>query len=77
MSIKAGLTMRYKMDNVPVNEGYEYDVNIVSVGRKGDGVALINNFVILVKGALVNRSYRIRITKIENTFAFADVVRAL
>src|SRR6266536_1624105 len=35
---------------VPVEEGQEIDVTIDSVGRRGDGIARFNNFVIFVPG---------------------------
>src|SRR5207247_10031882 len=35
---------------VPVEEGQEVDVTVDSVGRRGDGIARFNNFVIFVPG---------------------------
>src|SRR5579875_1520666 len=35
----------------PVKAGEEYDVEITEIGRRGDGIAKIQGFIILVAGA--------------------------
>lgn len=62
------------MTDVPVNEGDYHDVNIIALGRKGDGIARVQGFVVLVRNALVNHSYRIRITKVCEKFAFGEII---
>ena len=49
------------------------DVKIESVGERGDGVTRINNFVIFVKGAEIDCTYDIKIKKVFNKYAFAEL----
>lgn len=59
---------------IPVKEGEEYDVEIVSVGGQGDGVAKIEGLTIFVPGASRGDKVRIRIKKLLKTYAFAEVI---
>ncbi len=58
----------------PVNVGEEYDVEIESVGEKGDGIAKINNFVTFVPGVQKGDKVRIKIKSVGRRFAFAEKV---
>ncbi|HEX4919709.1 MAG TPA: TRAM domain-containing protein [Candidatus Bathyarchaeia archaeon] len=60
---------------VPVEEGQEIDVTVESVGRRGDGIARFNNFVIFVPGTNAGEKVKIRITGIRNNFATGEVVQ--
>ena len=57
----------------PVRVGEEVDVTIEAVGAKGDGIAKKEGFVIFVPNASKGDSVRIRITKVLNNMAFAEV----
>src|SRR6266446_5060288 len=59
---------------VPVEEGQEIDVTIDSVGRRGDGIARFNNFVIFVPGTYTGDKVKVRITGVRNNFATGEVV---
>src|SRR5947208_2422557 len=59
---------------VPVEEGQEIDVMIDSVGRRGDGIARFNNFVIFVPGTNTGDKVKVRITGVRNNFATGEVV---
>src|SRR6266699_1132294 len=59
---------------VPVEEGQEIDVTIDSVGRRGDGIARFNNFVIFVPGTNTGDKVKVRITGVRNNFATGEVV---
>ncbi len=58
-----------------VVEGGVYDVVIQSVGRRGDGIARIDKFVIYVKGvSKKGTKVKVKIDKINGTNAFGHVV---
>ncbi|MEM3589879.1 MAG: TRAM domain-containing protein [Candidatus Bathyarchaeia archaeon] len=59
----------------PVKEGEEYDVTIEAVGKRGDGIAKVENFVIFVPGTREGDRVRVRITGLGRNFATATVVR--
>ncbi|HZY94871.1 MAG TPA: TRAM domain-containing protein [Candidatus Bathyarchaeia archaeon] len=58
----------------PVEEGQEVDVKIESVGRRGDGIARVNNFVIFVPNTNEGEQVKVRITAVRNSFATGEVV---
>lgn len=59
----------------PVGEGKTYDVKIQDVGREGDGIARIENFVIFVPGTKVGDQVKIKVTKVLRRVAFAETVK--
>src|SRR3989442_13725394 len=59
----------------PVEEGQEVDVTIDSVGKRGDGIARINNFVVFVPGTNQGDQVKLRITSVRGTFAPAERVK--
>src|SRR6266849_10794042 len=59
---------------VPVQEGQELDVTIDSVGRRGDGIARMNNFVIFIPGTNAGDKVKVKITMVRDTFATGEVV---
>ena len=50
------------------------DVTIDSVGRRGDGIARINNFVIFIPGTNAGDKVKIKIITVRDTFATGEVV---
>jgi predicted RNA-binding protein with TRAM domain len=58
----------------PVETGKEYDVQIAEISRQGDGIARIQGFVIFVKGGKVGQKTKIKVTKVGDRFASAEVV---
>jgi predicted RNA-binding protein with TRAM domain len=58
----------------PINEGDILDVKIESTGAKGDGIAKINNFVIIVPNVQEGDEVKVKITRVLNKMAFAEVV---
>ncbi len=57
----------------PVEEGETYDVEIEDMGKEGDGVAKINNFVVFIPDTDVGDKVTIEITKVLHTMAFGEV----
>lgn len=59
---------------VPVRVGEEYDVEVLALGSKGDGYAKVGNFAVFIAGTEVGMTYHVRIKKVIQKCAFADVV---
>ncbi|HVL48832.1 MAG TPA: translation initiation factor IF-2 subunit beta [Candidatus Thermoplasmatota archaeon] len=58
-----------------VEEGKQYEVMIEDEGKRGDGIARREKFVIFVNGAKKGQVVKVRITKVTGTLAFAEMVR--
>jgi translation initiation factor 2 subunit 2 len=58
----------------PLEEGKVYEVMIQDMGRKGDGIAKYDKYVIYVPGMAKGASGKIKIEKISGTIAFAKPV---
>ncbi len=58
----------------PVSVGEELDVEIESVGEKGDGIAKKQGFVIFVPGVQKGDKVKIKVNKVLKKMAFAEVV---
>lgn len=59
----------------PVREGEQYDVRIESLGREGDGIAKVENFVVIVPNTQVGDNIKIRVTKVSRRVAFGEVIK--
>ncbi|VVB63329.1 Ribosomal RNA large subunit methyltransferase E [uncultured archaeon] len=54
----------------PVKIGDVYVLQIESLGRSGDGIALIDGFAVFVKGAKLGEKVRVKIEAVKHNFAF-------
>lgn len=61
--------------SVPVEEGKVYEAKIEDIGREGDGLARIQNFVVFVPGTKVGDQVKVKITKVHRRMAFGEVVK--
>ncbi len=59
----------------PVNRGDVVEVTIEGTGAKGDGIAKVNNFVIIVPGVSEGDRVKVRITRVLKKMAFGEVVK--
>jgi 23S rRNA (uracil1939-C5)-methyltransferase len=57
-----------------VEEGKVYEATIEDLGREGDGLARIENFVVFVPGTKVGDRVKIKITRVLRRMAFGEVV---
>ena len=57
-------------------EGNVYDLTIKDIGRKGDGIAYFDKYVVYVAGAVKGSLVKVKIEKISGTVAFGHVVEA-
>ena len=62
------------MEIAPVKVGEEYTVKIINVGKRGDGVAKIEGFVVFIPKARKGEEVKVKITKVLRNFAFAEKV---
>jgi 23S rRNA (uridine2552-2'-O)-methyltransferase len=58
----------------PVRKGDKLDIEIESVGKSGDGVAMVEGFAIIVRGSKLGEKMRVKIDAVKPNFAFADVL---
>jgi len=58
----------------PVRPGDILEVRIDSLGSSGDGVAMVDGFAIIVKGAALGEELKIKIGAVKPNFAFASIV---
>lgn len=58
----------------PIETGEEYTVEIEDTGEEGDGVAEIEDFVVLVPEADLGERVTVEIEEIQESFARAHVV---
>ncbi len=58
----------------PVRKGDMLNVRIESVGKSGDGVAMVEGFAIIVRGSKLGEELRVKIDAVKPNFAFADVL---
>jgi predicted RNA-binding protein with TRAM domain len=56
----------------PINTGKKYELQIIKISRKVYSTDRVQGFVIFVKSGQVGRN--VKISKIGNTFATADIV---
>lgn len=61
----------------PVEEGKEYEVTIDATGRKGDGIAHLQGFVIIVPGASIGEKVIVKVNSIKQTFCTAEIVKKI
>jgi predicted RNA-binding protein with TRAM domain len=64
----------FRPSRAPVEEGKVYDAKIEDLGREGDGLARIENFVVFIPGTKVGDQVKVRITKVLRRMAFGEVV---
>lgn len=72
--IKAGPKKQAIKPEEAVVEGKTYEVMIEDQGKRGDGIARRDRYVIFVKGAVKGVIYNVKIQKVTGTLAFADIV---
>ncbi|MBS3062592.1 MAG: TRAM domain-containing protein [Candidatus Diapherotrites archaeon] len=68
-------TNRFKAEP-PVKEGEVYDVEILSIGEKGDGIAKVQGFVIVVPGTKKGDKVKVKVNAVRGKVSFGEVVGA-
>lgn len=73
-SMNYGNRQRRSFGPVPVKEGDIYDVVIEGIGEKGDGIAKIQGFVIVVPNTKQGQHCKVRVTAVRGKVSFGEVV---
>lgn len=50
------------------------NLKIEEVGEKGDGIAKIKGFIIIIFGGKVDSTYNVKITRVMPKYAFAEII---
>jgi len=58
----------------PVEVGKEYEVDIIEISRKGDGIARVQGFVVFVENGKVGNKLKVKVTEVADRFAKAIIV---
>lgn len=66
-------TARFRGD-IPVKEGETYDVVIEGVGEKGDGIAKVQGYVLIVPNAKKGDKVKVKVTAVRGKVSFGEVV---
>ena len=59
-----------------LKEGMVLDLTIKDIGRKGDGIAYHDKYIIYVSGAVKGSQVKVKIEKISGTVAFGKIITA-
>ena len=62
---------------IPVKEGETYEVTIEGIGEKGDGIAKIQGFVIIVPKTQQGQRIKVKVTAVRGKVSFGEVVEVL
>ncbi len=73
-SVKARKKKMVKRPEDRLQEGKVYDLTIKDIGRKGDGIAYYDKYIIYVNGAVKGSKLKVKIEKISGTVAFGHIV---
>jgi predicted RNA-binding protein with TRAM domain len=65
---------RGSIEDLPVQIGEEYDVEIVDVTPNGEGIAKVDSFSVFVKGAQLHDRVKVQITRLDTAGADGYVV---
>jgi translation initiation factor 2 subunit 2 len=57
-----------------LKEGSEYELTIKDIGKRGDGVAFFDKYVVYIPGAVKGSTVKVKIEKISGTVAFGRMV---
>ena len=64
-----------KVEEAPLVEGKVYELMVQDIGKKGDGIAKLDKYIIYVPGTAKGSIVKVFIEKIAGTVAFGRVVR--
>ncbi len=63
------------VEEVALKEGGVYEMMIQDIGRKGDGIAKMDKYIIYVPGTAKGSIVKVEIEKVTGNLAFGHVVR--
>ena len=72
-SIKSILKKPVKTLHETLKEGNVYELTIKDIGKRGDGVAFFDKYVVYIPGAVKGSIIKVKIQKISGTVAFGKI----
>jgi translation initiation factor 2 subunit 2 len=72
-SVKSRKKKMVQQPSETLREGMTYDLEIKDIGKKGDGIAYFDKFIIYVNGAVKGSTVKVKIEKISGTVAFGQI----
>ncbi len=63
-----------RFGQIPVKEGEIYDVEIEGIGEKGDGIAKISGYVIIVPNVKKGDRVKVKVNAVRGKVSFGEVV---
>ncbi len=72
-SVKSKKKKVVQQPSEALKEGEIYELTIKDIGRKGDGVAYFDKYVVYVPGAIKGSTAKVKIEKISGTVAFGEI----
>src|SRR3989338_7983565 len=63
-----------KFGQIPVKEGEIYDVEIEGIGEKGDGIAKIKGYVIIVPNVKKGDKVKVKVNAVRGKVSFGEVI---
>jgi translation initiation factor 2 subunit 2 len=72
-SVKSKKKKVVQQPSEALKEGEIYELTIKDIGRKGDGVAYFDKYVVYVPGAVKGSTAKVKIEKISGTVAFGQI----
>ena len=60
-----------------LNQGDIVDVTVEAAGKKGDGIAKLNGFVLFIPNVNVGEHLKVKVTKVMEKFGFAETIEKL
>jgi len=72
-SVKSKKKKVVQQPSEALKEGEIYELTIKDIGRKGDGVAYFDKYVVYVPGAVKGSTAKVKIEKVSGTVAFGEI----
>lgn len=72
-SVKSRKKKTIQQPTETLKEGMTYDLEIKDIGKKGDGIAYFDKFIIYVSGAVKGSTVKVKIEKISGSVAFGQI----
>src|SRR3989344_4737623 len=63
-----------RFGDIPVKEGDTYDVEIEGIGEKGDGIAKIKGYVIIVPNVKKGDKVKVKVNAVRGKVSFGEVI---
>jgi len=72
-SVKSRKKKVVQQPSTSLKEGAVIDLTVKDIGRKGDGIAYHDKYIVYVSGAIKGATVKVKIEKISGTVAFARI----